>query len=63
MTELRVTGGPTPEELAAVIAVLTARAAGGPGDEPAAPSAWTGPVLRPTPPAGPDAWRTSALPR
>ena len=60
-----VSGSPTPEELAAVVAVLSARAAGGPG-RPAGPPArslWATPVLRTPLRPGPGAWRASALPR
>jgi hypothetical protein len=60
-----VRGNPTPEELAALVAVLAARAAGG-GEAapPEAPSAWRDParrVRRPLRP-GPGAWRASAWP-
>ncbi len=52
-----VSGSPTPEELAAVVAVLSARAAGGPG-RPAGPPArslWASP--RPADPAAPRSGR------
>jgi hypothetical protein len=57
-----VRGEPTAEELAALVAVLTARSAAVAPDPPARP-AWSDParrldVLRP----GPSAWRRSALP-
>jgi len=62
-----VRGNPTPEEIAALVAALTARVdaarrrapAGGP------PSAWADRArgLRTTLPRGPDAWRASGLPR
>ena len=58
-----VRGEPSPEELAALIAVVSARAAGG-GDEqpPAPPSLWSRPQLRAPLVAGPGAWRASGLP-
>ncbi len=64
MTELRVIrGDASPEELAAVVAVLTAAASAGVAEEePAAPSLWAQPQLRaPLPAPGPGAWTTSAL--
>jgi Acyl-CoA carboxylase epsilon subunit len=60
-----VRGDATPEEIAAVVAVLLSRAAA--ADEPPsrpAPSAWADrsrQLRRPLHP-GPDAWRRSALP-
>jgi hypothetical protein len=63
-----VTGDPTPEEIAALVAVLAARAAAnatGAGDRPAPRrSAWSDPPrrLRRPLPHGPGAWRTSAFP-
>jgi hypothetical protein len=61
-----VHGDPTPEELAALVAVLGARAAASGGTGPAATrSAWNDPralVRRPLAP-GSDGWRRSALPR
>ena len=63
MTELRVVrGDATPEELAAVVALL-ARTGGG-SEEPEAeqPSLWARPQLRaPLPPPGPGAWVASGL--
>ena len=58
-----VRGNPTAEELAALVAVLTARAAAGP--PPRRPrSAWADPARQLfAPRVGPDAWRRSALPR
>ena len=59
-----VRGRPAPEELAAVIAVVTARSTG--GDDPAevtAPSLWARPQLRAPLAAGPGAWRASGLSR
>ena len=59
-----VRGEPTPEQLAAVIAVVSARAAGGGADkEPAPRSLWAQPQLRAPLTPGPGAWRASALPR
>ncbi|HTK64254.1 MAG TPA: acyl-CoA carboxylase subunit epsilon [Pseudonocardia sp.] len=60
-----VRGDPTPEEIAALVAVLTARART--AAAPPAPrrrSAWADPSrrLRRTLPHGPGAWRTSSLP-
>ena len=59
-----VRGEPTPEQLAALIAVVAAR--GGGEEEPAPPrSLWGAPAAahrRPLTP-GPGAWRASALPR
>jgi hypothetical protein len=59
-------GAATPEELAAVVAVLSAATAGV-GDPPAGPrhTEWASPARRmaATVPPGPDAWRGSARPR
>jgi len=54
-----VRGEPTAEELAALVAVVTARSAAGP--EAAPRSAWTDRALlvRRCPAPGPGAWRTS----
>lgn len=60
--ELRVVrGDATPEELAAVVALLTARSAATvAAEEPAPPSMWARPQLRrPMPPPGPGAWVAS----
>lgn len=59
-----VRGAPTPEQLAALIAVLSARAAaaGAHRARPARPL-WAAPVLRSPLPHGHGAWRASALPR
>lgn len=59
-----VRGEPTPEQLAALIAVVSARAAGGDsGDAPApAPSLWSRPQLRGPQAHGEGAWRASGLP-
>jgi hypothetical protein len=65
-----VRGDPTPEELAALLAVVGAKSGPGPGGGPAAGSArsrrsaWSDParlVRRPVR-SGPDGWRRSALP-
>ena len=59
-----ISGNPTPEELAAVIALVTARSGGMAADAPPAPrSLWSRPQLRSTLQHGPGAWRASALPR
>ncbi|MEV5825025.1 acyl-CoA carboxylase subunit epsilon [Spirillospora sp. NPDC052242] len=69
-----VRGDPTPEEVAALVAVLTARAAAAAaardGRGPARPSRWAdrsrlvrGAAGTAVPPRGPGAWRASALPR
>ncbi len=60
-----VSGNPDPAELAALIAVVTARAADNKPVAPKTQSAWSAksrqvrPSLRP----GPNAWRTSTWPR
>jgi hypothetical protein len=60
-------GSPTPEELAAVVALVQARAAAaesGP-DGPPGPGAWSDParnVPTPLPRPGAGAWRTSGWP-
>jgi hypothetical protein len=58
-----VRGDPTPEELAALVAVLAARSAA-PAPAPRLRSAWADPARRLglTHRAGPGAWRRSALP-
>jgi hypothetical protein len=61
-----VRGEPTAAELAALVAVLTARAAAGAAARRPRPrSAWADPADRVRAPlaAGPGAWRRSALPR
>jgi hypothetical protein len=59
-----VRGSASPEELAAVVAVLAARGGGSAVEEPAAePSLWGAPQLRGAVHAGPSAWKASALPR
>jgi|tagenome__1003787_1003787.scaffolds.fasta_scaffold20493090_2 hypothetical protein len=60
-----VHGDPTPEEIAALVAVLSARArAAAPAEPPRRRSAWSDPARRLRRPLshGPGAWRTSALP-
>jgi hypothetical protein len=60
-----VRGEPTPEQLAALIAVVAARASGdgdASSDAPAAPSLWASPQLRTPLAAGPGAWLASGLP-
>lgn len=62
---IRVLGGnPTPAQLAALTAVLTA-AGGDSGAEPRPRTLWTNRsrYARPRPSVGPDGWRASALPR
>ena len=62
-----VRGRATPEELAAVVAVLAAAGAGAESDTapPAPVSAWTdrGRLVRAPVSAGPAGWRASAFPR
>jgi len=62
-----VHGDPTPEEVAALVAVLTARArAAASGTRPRPPpSMWADPSrrLQRALPHGPGAWRSGALPR
>jgi hypothetical protein len=57
-----VKGNPTPEELAALVAVVTARSAAGAPAKPKARSEWGHPVraVRGVHRPGPDAWRRSA---
>jgi hypothetical protein len=63
-----VRGDPTPEELAAALAVVQARAAASAGDEVPprrGPAAWSDPartVPRPAPHPGPGAWRAAFWP-
>jgi hypothetical protein len=59
--EISVTGRPTPEELAAVVAVLAAATSAAPAPEQPAPSGWGDPAarLRHPLPSGPRAWRTA----
>lgn len=59
-----VRGNPTPEELAALLAVVASRGAAAPAPEPAPPSRWASRAAglrRPLSP-GPGAWRASGLP-
>ena len=59
-----IRGDATPEEIAAVVAVLLSRAATADTPPPSAPSAWADRsrlLRRPLSP-GPGAWRRSALP-
>lgn len=62
-----IRGDATPEEIAALIAVVAAANARGTAAEPPAPrmSAWRDPArrVRGPLPHGPGAWRASALPR
>jgi len=63
-----VRGGPTPEQLAALVAVVTARASAAAetaaaGVAAAARPLWAAPVLRSPLSHGPGAWRASGLPR
>ena len=58
-----VRGEPTPEQLAALTAVLAARSAGGVGDAPAPDRPlWARPQLRTPLSPGRGAWRASGLP-
>ena len=61
LTVLR--GDPTPEQLAALVAVLAARAAEQAPAAPAPRALWAVPVLRSPLSPGPGAWRASGLPR
>ncbi|MCH1866412.1 acyl-CoA carboxylase subunit epsilon [Nocardioides sp. CFH 31398] len=60
-----VKGDPTPEELAALVAVVAAASGGGEAPAPRRPSEWSRPARRLRTPhqAGPGAWRASGLPR
>lgn len=57
-----VHGNPTPEELAALVAVAASRS-GGEEAGPAPRSLWSTPALRGGHHPAPGAWRASALPR
>jgi hypothetical protein len=57
-----VHGNPTPEELAALVAVVATRT-GGHDPAPQPRSLWGRPVLRGAHHPAPGAWRASALPR
>jgi hypothetical protein len=56
---LQVAGSPTPEELAAVVAVLSAASSTAPAEEQPVPSRWNdrAALLRRPLFPGPDAWR------
>ena len=58
-----VRGEPTPEQLAALIAVVSARGGSAEPEQASAPSLWSRPALRGPLHPGPGAWRASALPR
>lgn len=60
-----VHGDPTPEELAAVVTVLTRVQRGRQSADAPPASAWSdrARLLKATFPPGPDAWRTSSWPR
>ena len=57
-----VRGDPTPEEVAALVAVVTAVSAAGADDEPRRRPAWSAPHRQVRAPL-PSSWRASALPR
>ena len=67
ITLLRVVrGDASPEEIAALVAVLTALGSGPAGSPPrAASSEWNSPhrLVRTPHVSGPDGWRSSSLPR
>jgi hypothetical protein len=60
-----VRGDATPEEVAALVAVLTAASGGDEPEPPKPPSRWTSRPHGPRGPLhpGPGAWRASAFPR
>jgi hypothetical protein len=58
-----VRGEPTDVELAALVAVVAARASGEAAEPPAPRSRWAAPRPRPELRHGPGAWTGSALPR
>ena len=60
-----VKGDPTPEEVAALVAVIAALGSGPADEKPKPRSAWADPArrLRAALPHGPGAWRSSGLPR
>jgi hypothetical protein len=63
---LRIEGGATDVEVAALVAVLQGMAAAGDGESPGPrPSEWSAPhrLHRQPPRTGPGAWRAGALPR
>ena len=57
-----VRGEPTPEQLAALVAMVSARGAGGEPEPEPERSLWARPQLRAPLHAGPGAWRASGLP-
>lgn len=59
-----VRGNPSPEELAALVAVVAARGSAAPAEPTPTPSAWASRAagLRRPLPHGPGAWRASGLP-
>ncbi len=57
-----VRGDATPEEIAAVVALLASRAGAADEPPPAVPSAWGRPQLRAPLHPGPGAWVASGLP-
>ncbi|MDP9466636.1 MAG: acyl-CoA carboxylase subunit epsilon [Actinomycetota bacterium] len=57
-----VRGNPSAEELAALVAVVAARASAASPPEPRGRPLWGRPVLRPSLTPGPGAWRSSGLP-
>ena len=58
-----VRGDATPEELAVVVALLTAASGSAPAPEPEVRSLWATPQLRQPLDHGAGAWRASGLPR
>jgi hypothetical protein len=58
-----VRGTPSAEEIAALVAVIAARASASDEAEPSPRPLWGRPVLRPALTPGPGAWRASGLPR
>lgn len=62
---MSVRGAPTPEQLAALLAVVRGAVGSTPGATPGAPppaaSLWAGPDLRTQLAPGPGGWRASAL--
>ncbi|GHB81039.1 hypothetical protein GCM10010377_83070 [Streptomyces viridiviolaceus] len=65
MTIKVVRGNPTPEELAAVVALLSAVGTAGPAPAPRRAGAWASPrlILRAPQGYGPAGWLASALPQ
>ncbi|MBA2953931.1 acyl-CoA carboxylase subunit epsilon [Nocardioides sp. MAH-18] len=60
-----VSGDATPEEVAAIVAVLSAVGTGAPGPAKRPAPAWSAPhrAVRRALPHGPGGWRASSLPR